>query len=101
MVALRECRRALPIKSALQVEHGTMSALGDSSRTAPTWELIDDLLDNRPKIYQSAKMELLARLANTKKNTSLNWSRSKQSTPSTQKNNWRAKHHRGNTLLLL
>ena len=67
MVALRECRRALPIKSALQVEHGTMSALSDSSRTAPTWELIDDLLDNRPKIYQSAKMALLARLANTKK----------------------------------
>jgi hypothetical protein len=43
-----------------------MSAPGDSSQTAPTWELIDDLLDNRPKIYESAKMELLARLANTK-----------------------------------
>jgi hypothetical protein len=44
-----------------------MSAPDDSYQTAPTWELIDDLLDNRPKIYQSAKMELLARLANTKK----------------------------------
>jgi hypothetical protein len=44
-----------------------MSAPGDSSRTAPTWELIDDLLDNRPKIYQTAKMVLLARLTNTKK----------------------------------
>ena len=44
-----------------------MSASDDSFRTAPTRELIDDLLDNRPKIYESAKMELLARLANTKK----------------------------------
>ena len=34
---------------------------------APTRDLIDDLLDNRPEVYQRAKMELLARLANTKK----------------------------------
>jgi hypothetical protein len=47
-----------------------MSAPDDSYRTAPTGELIDDLLDNRPEVYQKAKMELLARLANTKKNTS-------------------------------
>ena len=44
-----------------------MSAPDDSYRTAPTRDLIDDLLDNRPKVYQRAKMELLARLANTKK----------------------------------
>ena len=44
-----------------------MSAPGDSYRTAPTRELIDDLLDNRPEVYQKAKTELLARLANTKK----------------------------------
>ena len=44
-----------------------MSAPDDSYRTAPTKELIDDLLDNRPKVYQRAKDELLARLANTKK----------------------------------
>ncbi len=44
-----------------------MSAPDDSYRTAPTRELIDDLLDNRPKVYQRAKDELLARLANTKK----------------------------------
>jgi hypothetical protein len=44
-----------------------MSAPDDSYRTAPTWELIDDLLDNRPEIYQSARIELLTRLANTKK----------------------------------
>ncbi|MGC2338480.1 MAG: hypothetical protein WA625_22335, partial [Pseudolabrys sp.] len=30
-------------------------------------DLIDDLLDNRPEVYQKAKTELLARLANTKK----------------------------------
>ena len=34
---------------------------------APTWELIDDLLDNRLKVYKRAKMELLVRLKNTKK----------------------------------
>jgi hypothetical protein len=44
-----------------------MSAPDDSYRTAPTWELIDDLLDNRPEVYKRAKMELLTRLANTKK----------------------------------
>ena len=44
-----------------------MSAPDDNYRTAPTRELIDDLLDNRPEVYQRAKMELLARLANTKK----------------------------------
>ena len=44
-----------------------MSATDDSYRTAPTNELIDDLLDNRPEVYQRAKTELLARLANTKK----------------------------------
>ncbi|MGB7713701.1 MAG: hypothetical protein WA592_18455 [Pseudolabrys sp.] len=44
-----------------------MSAPDDNYRTAPTKELIDDLLDNRPKVYQRAKDELLARLANTKK----------------------------------
>ena len=44
-----------------------MSAPDDSFRTAPTKELIDDLLDNRPEVYQSAKAELLVRLANTKK----------------------------------
>ena len=44
-----------------------MSAPDDSYRTAPTKELIDDLLDNRPEVYQSAKAELLVRLANTKK----------------------------------
>jgi hypothetical protein len=38
----------------------------DSFRTAPTRELIDDLLDNRPDVYKRAKMELLARLANRK-----------------------------------
>ena len=47
-----------------------MSAPDDSYRTAPTKELIDDLLDNRPKVYQRAKDELLARLANTKKERS-------------------------------
>jgi hypothetical protein len=44
-----------------------MSAPDDNYRTAPTKELIDDLLDNRPKVYQRAKDELLSRLANTKK----------------------------------
>jgi hypothetical protein len=44
-----------------------MSAPDDSYRTLPTWELVDDLLDNRPEVYQKAKTELLARLANTKK----------------------------------
>ena len=44
-----------------------MSAPEDNYRTAPTWELIDDLLDNRPEVYQKAKNELLVRLANTKK----------------------------------
>ena len=44
-----------------------MSAPDDNYRIAPTKELIDDLLDNRPKVYQRAKDELLARLANTKK----------------------------------
>jgi hypothetical protein len=34
---------------------------------APTWELIDDLPDNRLKVYKRAKMELLVRLKNTKK----------------------------------
>jgi hypothetical protein len=34
---------------------------------APTWELIDDLLDNRLKVYKRAKMELLVRLKNTQK----------------------------------
>jgi hypothetical protein len=64
-----------------------MSAPDDSYRTAPTWELIDDLLDNRPEVYKRAKMELLTRLANTKKDTSSNWSRWKQSVPSLQVNN--------------
>ena len=44
-----------------------MSAPDDSYRTAPTRDLIDDLLDNRPEVYQRAKDELLARLANKKK----------------------------------
>ena len=44
-----------------------MSAPDDSYRTAPTWELIDDLLDNRPEGYERAKTELLVRLKNTKK----------------------------------
>ena len=44
-----------------------MSAPDDSYETAPTWELIDDLLDNRPEVYQRAKKELLGRLGNTKK----------------------------------
>jgi hypothetical protein len=44
-----------------------MSASDDSYRTAPTRDLIDDLLDNRPEVYQKAKQELLTRLANTKK----------------------------------
>ena len=44
-----------------------MSAPDDNYRAAPTKELIDDLLDNRPKVYQRAKDELLAQLANTKK----------------------------------
>jgi hypothetical protein len=44
-----------------------MSAPDDSYRTAPTSELIDDLLDNRPEVYQKAKEELLARLTNKKK----------------------------------
>jgi hypothetical protein len=44
-----------------------MAATDDSYRTAPTRELIDDLLDNRPEGYQKAKQELLTRLANTKK----------------------------------
>ena len=44
-----------------------MSAPDDSYSTAPTRELIDDLLDNRPAVYRRAKSELLARLANTKK----------------------------------
>ena len=44
-----------------------MSATDDSFRTALTSELIDDLLDNRPEVYQSAKTELLARLAKAKK----------------------------------
>ena len=48
-------------------EHGTVSAPDDSYATAPTWELIDDLLDNRPEVYQRAKKELLGRLGNTKK----------------------------------
>jgi hypothetical protein len=30
-----------------------MSAPDDSYRTAPTWGLIDDLLDNRPEVYKS------------------------------------------------
>jgi len=75
-----------------------MSAPDDSYCTAPTKDLIDDLLDNRPEVYQKAKTELLARLANTKKNASLNWSRWKQSipspqviNPSPQVNNWRGK----------
>src|SRR5215471_20761200 len=46
---------------------GTMSAPDDSYRTAPTWELIDDLLDNRPEVFKRAKTELLVRLKNTKK----------------------------------
>ena len=66
-----------------------MSATDDSYRTAPTRELIDDLLDNRPEVHQKAKQELLTRLANKKKSTSLNWSRWKQTTPSLQTNNWR------------
>jgi hypothetical protein len=41
-----------------------MSAPDDSYRTAPTKELIDDLLDNRPAVFRRAKTELLARLAN-------------------------------------
>ena len=44
-----------------------MSAPDDSYRTAPTWELIDDLPDNRPEVYEMAKSELLVRLKNTKK----------------------------------
>ena len=44
-----------------------MSAPDDSYRTAPTKELIDDLLDNRPKVYQRAKDELLARSQTRKK----------------------------------
>jgi hypothetical protein len=44
-----------------------MSASDDSYRTAPTRDLIDDLLDNRREVYQKAKQELLTRLANTKK----------------------------------
>ena len=44
-----------------------MSAPDDNYRTAPTKELIDDLLDNRPEVNQSAKTEMLARLAHTKK----------------------------------
>jgi hypothetical protein len=44
-----------------------MSAPDDSYQTAPTRELIDDLLDNRPEVYQRAKEELLTRLATTKK----------------------------------
>jgi predicted Zn-dependent protease with MMP-like domain len=44
-----------------------MSAPDDSYRTAPTSELVDDLLDNRPEVYRRAKTELLARLANSKK----------------------------------
>jgi hypothetical protein len=44
-----------------------MSAPDDSYRTASTRDLIDDLLDNRPEVYQKAKQELLTRLANTKK----------------------------------
>jgi hypothetical protein len=44
-----------------------MSAPDDSYRTAPTSELIDDLLDNRPGVFEKAKEELLARIANTKK----------------------------------
>jgi hypothetical protein len=43
-----------------------MSAPDDSYQTAPM-ELIDDLLDNRPEVYQRAKEELLTRLATTKK----------------------------------
>jgi hypothetical protein len=39
-----------------------MSAPDDSYRTAPTWELIDDLLDNRREVYEMAKTELLVRL---------------------------------------
>jgi hypothetical protein len=44
-----------------------MSAPDDSYQTAPTRELIDDLLDNRPEVYQRTKEELLTRLATTKK----------------------------------
>jgi hypothetical protein len=44
-----------------------MSAPDDSYRTTPTWQLIDDLLDNRPEVYEAAKTELLVRLKNTKK----------------------------------
>ena len=44
-----------------------MSAPDDSYQTAPTSELIDDLLDNRPEVYERAKTELLVRLKNTKK----------------------------------
>ena len=44
-----------------------MSAPDDCYQTAPTSELIDDLLDNRPEVYQRAKKELLVRLKNTKK----------------------------------
>ena len=32
-----------------------MSAPDDNYRAAPTKELIDDLLDNRPEVYQRAK----------------------------------------------
>src|SRR5215813_1937005 len=46
---------------------GPMSAPDDSYRTAPTMELIDDLLDNRAEVYERAKMELLVRLKSTKK----------------------------------
>jgi len=44
-----------------------MSAPDDSYQTAPTCELIDDLLDNRPEVYEMAKTELLVRLKNAKK----------------------------------
>ena len=45
-----------------------MSAPDDSYCTAPTKDLIDDLLDQSARVvYQKAKTELLARLANTKK----------------------------------
>ena len=61
-----------------------MSAPDDSYRTTPTWELIDDLLDNRPEVYKRAKMELLARLANTKKEHLIELVAMEQSTPSPQ-----------------
>jgi hypothetical protein len=47
-----------------------MSAPDDSYRTAPTWQLIDDLLDNRPEVYKRAKMGIANAAQTRKKNTS-------------------------------